>query len=593
MRSRSFEHGYTMVFRGGGPTKYLLLAMIIIIPYLMTLYTRETVLTYVKSLVVYGLVFLTVLISLRAVISTYPYRGFGVSTSLFNTTLVVFIDLLITLAVHKFIVGFGALSSVLPLSAMMMALRGLEHNGKTLRKYIVYPIYTLPGVLIIQYVSYVLVGTVSIIKYLALDSVFYLFSFLFIYYVIFKFESSYGGIDILKLFSSYLYAALFEYPEPFERELSRKAATRDVKVHLFMLRDGNSTSAVTIPELHAGPIAKVGGGYLISDLVSELGRYVKSVVYLHGIGSHELDPATRVDVRKVVKAVASKVRDFLGNNSDDDHVCVGKPPIQIEGRGYRVTHVPLCSKSLVIVSRLIKSSDDIPLNVYEELRRRVKLDWDDVIIIDAQNYYSDDNTWDENDLRELSSILSKIGELEEQRLNIKSCIVHTPKYVFGPIQFEIGDNGLITWCLEINGKRVLLVIFDGNNLKRELADAIIGEFRKDFDIVEVLTTDNHQYTGIARFTRSRGYRVVGDLISHDLIMRHIRRSVKQCINGLSDVSIHYYPVIINDIRVIGDSFNEMVRAAELGVADWKKHFATLIVLPILTMIVLGIIFGIL
>ncbi|MFP3492246.1 MAG: DUF2070 domain-containing protein, partial [Vulcanisaeta sp.] len=144
MRSRSFEHGYTMVFRGGGPTKYLLLAMIIIIPYLMTLYTRETVLTYVKSLVVYGLVFLTVLISLRAVISTYPYRGFGVSTSLFNTTLVVFIDLLITLAVHKFIVGFGALSSVLPLSAMMMALRGLEHNGKTLRKYIVYPIYTLP-----------------------------------------------------------------------------------------------------------------------------------------------------------------------------------------------------------------------------------------------------------------------------------------------------------------------------------------------------------------------------------------------------------------------------------------------------------------
>ncbi|WP_243678115.1 DUF2070 family protein [Vulcanisaeta distributa] len=440
-----------------------------------------------------------------------------------------------------------------------------------------------------------MIGTISPLKYVILDLAFYTFSFLFIYYVIFKFEASYGGVDILRLFSSYLYTALFEYSEPFERELSKRSVIKDVKVHLFMLNHDNNVYTVTIPELHAGPIAKVGGGYLISDLVNELSRYVDPVVYMHGVGSHELDPATRIDVRRVVRAVASKVREYLSGHYVSDE-CIGKMPIQIQSRNFRVTHIPLCERSLVIVSRLIKSSDDIPLNVYEELKKRVKLNWDNVILVDAQNYYSDDNTWDEDDINELASLLSKIGgELEDQRLEVRSCVNHVPKHAFGPIQFEIGDNGLITWGgLDINGKKVLLVIFDGNNLRRELADAIINEFKGIFDIVEVLTTDNHQYTGIARFTRSRGgYKIVGDSISHELIMRNVRRSVKHCLGNLAITHVKYYPVIVEGVRLIGDSFNNMVRAAERGTMDWKKHFTVLIILPILTMMILGIILGIL
>lgn len=591
-RGRSFEHGYTIVFRGGDSMKYLLLALIIILPYLMSIYVHESLITYFKSLIIYGVMFLSVLITLRVIVFAKSYRGFGTTLSLFSTALAAIVDLLITLAIHKFIVGFGALSFVLPLSAMIMVLRGLEHNGKSMKKYILYPLYTLPGILIIQLISYFLIGTVNPVKYAALDSIFYVFSFLFIYYVIFKFEVSYGGTDILKLFSSYLYTALFEYSEPFERELSKRSVVKDAKVHLFMVRNDEGIYAVTIPELHAGPIAKVGGGYLISDTVSELGRYVNSVIYLHGIGSHELDPATRIDVRRVVRAVAMKVKEYL-NDQYVNNECIGKIPFQIQSSNFRITHVPLCGKSIVIVSRLVKSSDDIPLRVYDELKRKVKLDWDNIILVDAQNYYSDNNTWDEDDINELVSLLSKIGELEEQRLEIKSCVAHMPKYAFGPIQFEIGDNGLITWGLEINGNKILLVIFDGNNLRRELADAIINEFKNYFDIVEVLTTDNHQYTGIARFTRSRGYKVVGDSISHDLIMRNVRRSVKQCLNGLRQVHVRYYPVIVEGVRLVGDSFNDMVKAAERGVVDWKKHFAVLIILPILTMVILGILLGIL
>ncbi len=106
-------------------------------------------------------------------------------------------------------------------------------------------------------------------------------------------------------------------------------------------------------------------------------------------------------MRRVVRAVAAKVRESLNGNYANNE-CIGRMPIQVQSRNFRVTHVPLCGKSLVIISRLIKSSDDIPLNVYEELRRRTKLEWDDIILVDAQNYYSDDNTWDENDINELA-----------------------------------------------------------------------------------------------------------------------------------------------------------------------------------------------
>lgn len=133
-KGRSFEHGYTIVFRGGDSLKYSLMILIIIVPYLMSLYVHESLIIYFKSLVIYGIMFLSVFITLRVMVSTQSYRGFGTTLSLFSTTLAAVIDLLITLATHKFVVGFGALSFVLPLSAMIMVLRGLEHNGGSMKK---------------------------------------------------------------------------------------------------------------------------------------------------------------------------------------------------------------------------------------------------------------------------------------------------------------------------------------------------------------------------------------------------------------------------------------------------------------------------
>ena len=48
MRGRSFEHGYTIVFGLGGLTKYLLLVVVIVVPYLMVVYVNEPLLTYLK-----------------------------------------------------------------------------------------------------------------------------------------------------------------------------------------------------------------------------------------------------------------------------------------------------------------------------------------------------------------------------------------------------------------------------------------------------------------------------------------------------------------------------------------------------------------
>ncbi len=74
-KSRSFERGYTIVFRGGDSVKYSLILLIIVIPYLMSLYVRETIIVYLKSLVIYGVMFLSVLMTLRAMVFIQSYRG--------------------------------------------------------------------------------------------------------------------------------------------------------------------------------------------------------------------------------------------------------------------------------------------------------------------------------------------------------------------------------------------------------------------------------------------------------------------------------------------------------------------------------------
>jgi putative membrane protein len=211
-----------------------------------------------------------------------------------------------------------------------------------------------------------------------------------------------------------------------------------------------------------------------------------------------------------------------------------------------------------------------------------------VILVDAQNRYSLENTWDEDEVEELGELIDKVASMNPVVLSTKSRVVHVPRHRFGELQLEIGDNGLTLWLMEINGTRVMLAVFDGNNVVGELVDKIINRFRDIFHIVEVLSTDNHQFTGLASLPLGRGYHVVGEGISHDSILRIMEEEVSRHMNNLMESHPQYLGITVDDVRMLGsEGFMKLEEAARLGVRDWWKFFLMLLVVPVALTLALG------
>jgi putative membrane protein len=95
------------------------------------------------------------------------------------------------------------------------------------------------------------------------------------------------------------------------------------------------------------------------------------------------------------------------------------------------------------------------------------------------------------------------------------------------------------------------VVIDGNNMVKGLREEIIKEIKKlGFDDGEVITTDTHLMSAIP-LTR-RGYYPVGETISHQLIISHIKDTVLKANNEMWKADFSCKVVEFHEIRVIGE-----------------------------------------
>jgi len=234
----------------------------------------------------------------------------------------------------------------------------------------------------------------------------------------------------------------------------------------------------------------------------------------------------------------------------------------------------------MFVSRLKKSMDDIPTHVYNEVVKRLGSDVSRLIIIDSQNSFSSDNTWNDEDINDLINGLKRILDTPDEEGELRVKVSHIPRSKIPGSFMEIGDNGVYVMTITFNDERAALVIIDGNNIKPTLADEIRRRLREEGYIAEVATTDNHQYTG---FFGKIGYRVVGDGVSQGDLIRLILDTVKGGETEDTEVS---YMEFENKVHVVGsDGFYGMTRAASSAVKLLPLHASLLFLAPIVLSIV--------
>ena len=289
-----------------------------------------------------------------------------------------------------------------------------------------------------------------------------------------------GALDAL---NGYLHAILRlgnSGPEPMLRALAG-IEKRCVEVHVF--RICGTPWALVVSNIHPGPFGKIGSGDLPSLILNEGRLMGLEIVFLHGYGSHELDIVDRGDAVVAARIVASEAARCSNCRS-----LVHVPTVDEHG-SVRVVRFGLGGREISVVTRTSKAMDDIPSSVYKAVLSRVG----DVILVDAQNVYNGVIDWDEEDVENLVSLLSR---------RLETC----SDYVIGMSRREVEGCGVLTGgavsiFLDACGRTLKLLVLDGNNID----ERVYRDLRAHFH--EVLTTDNHEETGIAT---GRGYRLVGE-----------------------------------------------------------------------------------
>jgi putative membrane protein len=124
-----------------------------------------------------------------------------------------------------------------------------------------------------------------------------------------------------------------------------------------------------------------------------------------------------------------------------------------------------------------------------------------------------------------------------------------------PTEFSLedgmGPGGIHVLLIRTQEDTCAYITIDGNNMVSGLREEILQAL-KDFSIDdgEIFTTDTHAVNAIVM--TARGYHPIGEVMDHDILIRHIRENVKNALSNMEPASFGYRVGAVADVGVIGE-----------------------------------------
>ena len=160
-----------------------------------------------------------------------------------------------------------------------------------------------------------------------------------------------------------------------------------------------------------------------------------------------------------------------------------------------------------------------------------ELNIENPILVDCHNSFNAEKGGVLPGNPELFQLLDTIRLIEKKGLeyDIQVGCHHTDLGEFDKHQ-GIGESGLKTMIIEVNGQRTAYVLFDSNNMELGYRETIFKAVEDlEIDEIEVMTTDTHTVNTLAA-----GYNPVGT-VEKEKIIEYVRLSIKEAINDLEPV----------------------------------------------------------
>ncbi len=327
-----------------------------------------------------------------------------------------------------------------------------------------------------------------------------------------------GTVNIREFVESFIPFWLTSRADYIEKFLIKRSEKFTGRVRC--LSTGNASLIST--DFHPGPFRNVGGARMVREL--SRGRRV----YLHSPTSHARNPVSKEDVLRIANSVK----------------CSGtvlKPlkPFSIHGKNFDVYCFPFDKIKLILVSGKKHIDDFLVLS--------------DHYVVDCHNAYESGYDPSKTDVEEISALLKAVEKRRALEVEIARSAL---------VKLEVSTESICSYVaallLEFDGDRYAIVVFDSNNIDLKFREYVEGSFKKIGYRAIVLSTDNHEKTGVRA---KQSYKPAGWC---DEDWKIVETLIDECKNAKLEKTLPTYTESQVEVRVMGE---KMLMDSEIAASE--------------------------
>ena len=371
----------------------------------------------------------------------------------------------------------------------------------------------------------------------------------------------FGALDILSYFILHMNEGSNTIEELFDN--AGEAIDTLVGVASFRRLDGSIKSLFISPCVHPGPLGDIGGSNMPTLLANSFEAFT---MVAHGPSTHDFNPVSSKEIVKIEDAVRKALDSMEYSDKASEFVRYS----------YKKTNIGIqfFKNGSIMLSTLAPSgSDDIEyaVGLATMIESQKELGTKNNILVDCHNSFNAEKGGVLPGNPELFQLLDTIKLIEKKELEheIKVGCHYTDLGGFDKHQ-GIGESGLKTMVIEVNGQRTAYVLFDSNNMELGFRETIFNAVEDlEIDAIEVMTTDTHTVN-----TLSAGYNPVGT-VEKEKIIDFVKLSINEAIKDLEPVEAGTNTERILNLKTFGPNNSTELISTISSIVSVSKIIAPL------------------
>ncbi len=416
------------------------------------------------------------------------------------------------------------------------------------------------------------------IKALVASIIFVLAIYAFITIIASPFQKNLG-IGVLDLLSLFI-AHMNEGSNSLEGLFETMGEAIDTVVTFISFKTENGIKALFIsPSVHPGPLGDLGGSNMPTILADKFDHFT---MVAHGPSTHDFNPIAVSEIDKIERTIRDGLEKVEYSPYASKFVRYNAEKANIG--------VQFFNEGMVILSTFAPDAvDDIEFGVGLTMmaQSRSKCNVKDSVIVDCHNSFEPESGEVLPGNAEVFHLIDVIDKIDsnQEKASIKIGCYENPMETLDK-QEGIGESGIKTMVIEVDGQKTAYVLFDSNNMeigfRQEIIDAVSD---MEIDEIEVMTTDTHTVN-----TLSRGYNPIG-IAKRSEIIEYVRLSIDEAIKDLEKVEVGTGTKKIKNLKTFGPKNSTELISTISSVVAVSKIIAPVLLITALLIVFIWIFFG--